>query len=184
MAVICAAVPACSCSSAAGRGPGVIGLVACGVLCGGGVFAGRGERFGEGACFLAGFGGLGLGGDGGGFGAAAGGFGFGDLGADMGGVEAGGLLAGGADQDGDLAGQGVERGERLLVASVQGAAGGWGDARVVVEPLGAVVAAEDPVPAAALGGQRAPAAGAFAGRGTAGGIVAAGGGVGRHLRFR
>src|ERR1700726_4351076 len=122
-----------------GRGPGVICLVLCGISGGGGVFAGRGERFGEGVGFLAGFGGLGLGGDGGGLGAAAGGFGVGDLGADTGGVQAGGLLAGGADQDGDLAGQGVERGERVLVAG-EGAGGGGGDARVVAEPLGAVAA--------------------------------------------
>ena len=44
-----------------------------------------------GLCFLAGFGFAGGRGDGGGFGAAAGGFGFGDLGADGGGIQAGGL---------------------------------------------------------------------------------------------
>ena len=71
-----------------GCGLGVICVVACGVLCGGGGVAGRGERSGEGVCFLAGFGGLGLGGDGRGFGAAPGGFGIGDLGADTGGVQA------------------------------------------------------------------------------------------------
>jgi len=77
-----------------GRGPGGLLLVARGVLCGGGVFAGRGEGFGESVCLFAGFGGLGLGGDGGGLGAAAGGCGVGDLGADTSGVQAGGLLAG------------------------------------------------------------------------------------------
>jgi len=133
-----------------GRGPGGILLVARGVLCGGGVFAGRGEGFGESVCLFAGFGGLGLGGDGGGLGAAAGGFGVGDLGADTSGVQAGGLLAGSADQDGGLADQGVERGERVLVAGDRAGCGG-GDARVVMETLGAVAAAEDPVPAAVLG---------------------------------
>ncbi len=153
--------------------------MACGVLCGGGVFAGRGEGFGESVCLLAGFGGLGLGGDGGGLGAAAGGFGVGDLGADTSGVQAGGLLAGSADQDGGLADQGVERGERVLVAGDRAGCGG-GDARVVMETLGAVAAAEDPVPASALSWQRAPAAGTLADHGAAGGIVVAVGGLAGH----
>ena len=166
-----------------GRGLGVICLVLCGISCGGGVFASRGEGLGEGVGLLTGFAGLGLGGDGRGLGAAAGSFGVGDLGADTGGVQACGLLPGGADQDGDLAGRGVERGKRLLLAGVHGAGCGGGDAGVVVVALGAVVAAEDPVPAAAWGGQRAPAAGTLADRGAAGGIVAAAGGLAGHRQL-
>ena len=94
---------------------GVRGLLG-GGLGGGGVGAGGGEGLGEGVCFLAGFGGLRGGGDGGGLGAAAGCFGFGDLGADGGGVQAGGLLAGGADQDGGLPDERVQGSDRVGVA--------------------------------------------------------------------
>jgi hypothetical protein len=124
-----------------GRRLGGLGGVLRGCLGGRGVVPGGGERFGEGAGFLVSFGGLRGGGDGGGFGAPAGGFGFGDLGADAGRVQAGSLLAGGADQDCGLAGQGVEGSERVLVAD--GGSGG-GDAGVVVVAAGAVVAAELP----------------------------------------
>ena len=105
------------------------GRVACGVrgvLCrclgGGGVVAGGGESLGEGLCFLAGFGCLRGGGDGGGLSAPAGCLGFGDLGADSGGVQAGGLLAGGADQDGSLP-EGTSRAASGSVSPAGAAAG-------------------------------------------------------------
>jgi hypothetical protein len=159
-----------------GRGAGGVGgMLAC--LPGGGeIVAGGGERFSEGGGFLAGFGGLGLGGNGGGFGAAAGGLGVGDLGADSSRVEAGGLLAGGADQDGGLADQRVEGGQRVLAGSGQAGSGG-GDAGVVMVAAGAVGATELAAAAAGLGGQRAAAAGTLADRGM---VTVAGGGLAGH----
>jgi hypothetical protein len=99
-----------------GRGPGGVRGVLRGCLRGCGVVAGGGKGFGEGIGFLAGFGGLRGCGDGGGLGAAAGCLGFCDLGADGGGVQAGGLLAGGADQHGGLADEGVQGSDRVSVA--------------------------------------------------------------------
>ena len=114
------------------------------------------------------------GGDGGGLGAAAGCFGFGDLGADGGGVQAGGLLAGGADQDGGLPDERVQGSDRVGVAG--GDCGRGGDAGVVVVAAGAVVAAELPGAAAAGGGQGPAAAGTPADDGC--GLI--GGGLAGH----
>ena len=98
-----------------GRGLGGLG--------GTGILACRVEGFGQGLRFGGGFGGPGLGGDGGGFGAAPGGFGLGDLRPDPGRVQAGGLLAGCAGEHRGLPQQRVEGGERI-----SGAAGRSGGA--------------------------------------------------------
>ena len=74
-----------------------------------GCLQGLGQRLGLGC----GFAGAGPGGDGGGLGAAAGGLGLGDLGPDPRRVQAGGLLAGGPDEDGGLPDHALQRGERV-----------------------------------------------------------------------
>ena len=124
----------------------------------GGVVAGGLEGLGE--CLGLGFGFClaGLGGDGGGLGAAAGGFRVGDVGADAGGVERGGLVACRPGEDGGLAEGLLERGERVSVPAAAADSGGDGDAGVVVVAAGAFVAAEHAVPAAAGTGRDGAAA--------------------------
>ena len=72
-----------------------------------------------------GFGGSGVGGDGGGLGAPPRGLGLGDLCPDLGRVQACGLLAGGPGEHGGLADHGVEGGQRVG-SCPRGAAGGAG----------------------------------------------------------
>lgn len=97
----------------------------------------------------------------GGGGVVAGGFCLGDLGADGGRVQARGLVPGGAGQNGGLADQGVEGGQRVLVAD---GGAGRSDAGAVVVAAGAVGAAELAGAAAGLRGGQGPAAGTLAGR--------------------
>ena len=137
------------------RGAGAVGGVLRGCAGGGGVITGGSEGLGEGLCFLAGFGFAGGRGDGGGFGAAAGGFG--DLGADGGGIQAGGLLCRSACVHDGLTQHRLQGGERISAAGDGGRGCGW-DAGVVVVAAGAVIAAELPGPAAAGCGQRGAAA--------------------------
>ena len=126
------------------------------------VVAGGCERLGECLCFGFGFCLAGPGGDGGGLGAAAGGFRVGDVGADAGGVEGGGLVAGGPGEDRGLAEGLVERGERVAVPAAA-AGGGGGEAGIVVVAAGAFVAAENPVAAGTgTGRDEAAAAGSLA----------------------
>jgi hypothetical protein len=143
-------------------GGGGGGLGGAGVVAGG--FQGFGERLGLGA----GFGGAGRGGDGGGLGAATGGFSLGDLSPDPGRVQAGGLLAGSADQGGGLPDHAVQRGQRVSLGLFGQLRCGSGDAGVVMVAAGAVGAAELACPAAVLGGQRVAAAGPPARGGRAG----------------
>ena len=119
------------------------------------------------------------GGDGGGFGAAAGGLGLGDLGPDPGRVQAGGLLAGGPDEDGGLPDHALQRGQRVR-RGIGGHGCRDGDAGVVVVAAGALVAAELPGAAAVLGGQDVSAARPLAEgcRGRAG--LLSGGGIAGH----
>ena len=139
-----------------GEGAGCFRGLACGGFRGALVVAGGGEGFGEGLGFRFGLGLAGAGGDGGRLGAAAAGLGVGDLGADAGGVQAGGVLAGGPGQDGGLAQERLEDGERVAVPAA--VPGGSGDAGVVVVAAGAVVAAEDPVATASAAGREGVAA--------------------------
>src|ERR1019366_1377542 len=115
-----------------------------GVLGCGGVVAGGLEGLGECLCLGFGFGVAGLGGDGGGLGAAAGGFGVGEVGADAGGVEGGGLVAGGPGEDGGLAEGLLEGGERVPAPAPAAGGGGGGDAGVVVVAAGGVGAGGQP----------------------------------------
>ena len=175
-------VAGCVAAGLLGRGCGGSGFLAGGGgggLGGADVLAGCLQGLGQGLGLGGGFAGAGPGGDGGGFGAAAGGLGLGDLGPDPGRVQAGGLLAGGPDEDGGLPDHALQRGQR-----VRGGIGGHGcrdgDAGVVVVAAGALVAAELPGAAAVLGGQDVSAARPLAEgcRGRAG--LLPGGGIAGH----
>src|SRR6266852_5565340 len=140
--------------------------------CLGGVLGGPGgiQGLGEGAGFLACLGGLSLCGDGAGLGPLPGGLSLGQDDTHAGGVQAAGLGPGLADQRGGLAGQGLQRGERVTAGCGSRVAGGAIAGSVVVA-AGAVLAAELPGTAQAGGRQRAAASGSLAYAGRAGGLA-------------
>jgi hypothetical protein len=148
-------------------------LLALGVVAGrGGIVAGGLEGLGECLGLGLGFCLASLGGDGGCLGAPPAGLGVGDVGADAGRIEGGGLVACGPGEDGGLA-EGLLKGvERASVPAAGG--GGDGEAGVVVVAAGAVIAAEHAVPAPAGAGRDGIAAAGSLALGRAGAGAGAG----------